>query len=220
MNIALIIILSFIGISILVGAYIFFFKNKNNKQFPFILYSADMIHRQVIYPKLKIDPLNHAQKKFFFEEHKESLEIKPPTAWIDGKSYREITYNDKGEFSYLEGLKVNKDKYLEISISPEEKTIALARYKEHYERYKENMNKYQAYTMIGGFILVFLIAIGVIYSTIAYVNVSSNMVELEKQNVKYKELESGNINAMNEIVKQLVIISGKNSGGEIVRPLS
>lgn len=220
MNMALIItgVVMFI---ILSGVGIFyFFTKRNKKEHPFILYSSDGKHRNIIYPIVRVDPDNSNKKEFFFPSHKERLKIFPPSAWVNNVAHREITYNDKQEFSYLKDVSLDSSLHLKLSLDPEEKVLALHRYKENISRYKDTMGKYQSIALIGMFIMLFIVVIGVIYSTIAYVGVASDMVELEKQNVQYKKVEANNIIALNEITTQLVTISGRNIDGEIVRPIS
>jgi|AntAceMinimDraft_18_1070375.scaffolds.fasta_scaffold30243_4 hypothetical protein len=206
---------------IIIGVSIYYlFTKKNKKEHPFLLYSSDGKHRTTIYPIVRIDPDNSNKKEFYFNSHKERLKIMPPSAWINNIAHREITYNNKQEFSYLKDVSIDDTQHLKVSLDPEEKVLALHRYKENLSRYKDAMGKYQSFALIGMFMMLFIIVIGVIYSTIAYVGVASDMVELEKQNVQYKKVESANIAALNDITIQLVAISGKNAEGEIVRELS
>jgi len=219
MNIALIITLSVMFVLIVGGSLWYYFNKRNKKEFPFLLYSSNGSNRTILYPIVRVDPDNSNKKEFFFNSHKESMKIMPPTAWINGVGHREITYNNKQEFSYLKDTTIDDTLHLKLSLDPEEKVLALHRYKENLARYKDSMGKYQAITLIGMFIMLILIVIGAVYCTIAFVGVASDMVDLEKENVKYKQVESSNIAALKEIATQLVAITGQNSEGEIIRPL-
>lgn len=180
-----------VGIVILVliclVVYIFVFRKK--KAYPFLLYSRDLQRRKVIQAQLKVDPDNRENKLFFFPGNDSRLALKEPTCFQDGVAYREIMQNKDGGYSYIEGAKLDEKKYIELSLTPDEKSLALHRIKENEVRYQHPMSKSQAAMIITGFILVIVLVIGIVYCTIAYVGAGKDVIKVVQSN---KE----NINAM------------------------
>lgn len=171
-----VVILGIIGIV----AWLFLFRKK--KQFPFLLYSRDCQRRKVIYATLKTDPTNRENKKFFFPGVDNQLPLQEPTCFQDGKAYREIMQNKDGGYSYLKCAKIDEEDYIELSLTPDEKALALHRIKEYETRYQHPISKTQAAMIITGFIMIIILVIGIIYSTIAYVGAGKDVVKVVQAN--------------------------------------
>jgi cell division protein FtsL len=239
-----------VGIMILGGGFFLFFwlKSKKGATHPFYIYSTDGIHREKVEATVVTDPNNQHKKMFYFPSRKVHLEIRPPNAWIGQIGIREITINTLNEYSYLDnrGL-IPKDmtekekdilkakygmtylektkfcdkQYLKLSLIPEEKSIALYRYKENANRFKNPIDKMQGMLFGLTLVMVLLVMIGVIYSTIAFVNVAGDMTELQIEINKGKEQDVGVMNTMAEISKQQTQIIGSwKSGEDIVRQIT
>ena len=203
MNVIMFVAIGFGSVLLLAGGIFLYFKITSSKKFPFLLYSRDGWNVTTIHAKVLVNPENVKDKKFIFDEYDSPLDIGEPTKWINGVPHREITYNQLNEFSYVKGRVVEGKEikgynefryvkgtiiddisYLKVALEPEEKQISLSRLKENMKRYENPMGKLQAYTLIAGFVLVLLLAIGIIYSTIAYVGASEDLVTLAKENAK------------------------------------
>lgn len=193
-----------IGLLIFLG-WAFFFRQK--KKYPFLLYSRDCKHRKIVYAQLKIDPGNKENKRFFFPGNDTTLELREPTAFQGGVSYREIMQNPNGGYSYVKGAEINDKDYLELSLSPEEKALALARIKENEARHANPMSKTQAAMIITGFILILILTIGIIYSTISYVGAGKNVIKVVKENGKLVNTLDGTAQRIEGITAQQAAIT-------------
>lgn len=185
-----------------VVAWLFIFRKK--KQYPFLLYSRDLERRKVIHASLKADPQNRENKKFFFPGVDTQLPLKEPTCFQSGVAYREIIQNKDGGYSYIKGTKLDEKDYIELSLTPDEKSLALHRIKENEVRYQHPISKTQAAMIITGFIMIIILVIGIIYSTIAYVGAGKDVVKVVQAN---KE----NTNAMAASTGQLAQISAQQA---------
>lgn len=189
-------IIMFVLVAVVV--WIFFFRKK--KQYPFLLYSRDLQRRRVIHAQLKVDPENKENKVFTFAGVDTRLALKEPTCFQDGQGYREVMQNKDGGYSYIQGCKLDEEDYIELSLQPDEKALALHRIKEYNVRYQHPMSKSQAAMLITGFILVIILVIGIVYCTIAYVGAGKDVVKVVQSN---KE----NINSMKSATDTLAHIS-------------
>lgn len=251
MDIGTIIIYGLIGfvlfIGLLVGLF-FFLKKKGGPKHPFILYSLDGSRMRIVEGVVKKDPENPNRQKFFFKDVDASLDIRPPTTWLNNVPHREIIYNDLGELSYVNSefkdkelkvpvpkkeydkdgnvtwvteTKIEKTKYKELAIEPEEKALALHRYKESMKRYENPMNKAQAAMLIGGFILVLLIGIGVIYSTITYSNLIKDHVVVVEKSSQIAADNKAVANTNQAVTEQLAqILAALTNNANITRTIS
>lgn len=179
-------------------AWAFFFRRK--KQYPFLLYSRNLKNAREVYAAIKVDPENKENKVFTFSGVDSKLAIREPSLFIGSKSYRQIIQNQNGGYSYIDGITLDEANYLKLSLSPDEKSLALHRIKENHERNANPVSKTQAAMLITGFIMVIILAIGIIYSTIAYVGAGKNVV-------KVVETNKANINSMNAVTSRLADIS-------------
>lgn len=209
------IIIGFVGFIILavgiVWAYFKFFR----KRYMFLLYSKDGKHISKIEGEIRSDANNKSRKYFYFKELDTPLDIKPPSMWLDGVPYREITFNELSEYNYLlcagikideknrekileknkmykvpkyvDGMRVDDTLYKEVSLLPEEKTLALHRYKDNEARYRDPLSKLQAYQLIGTFIMLLLVILGTVYIVIQQSNTMTTILELEKEKTKNTE---------------------------------
>ena len=197
-----------------IGGFVWFMKKKGGKKFPFLLYSLDGARMQTIFAQVKADPNNKTRKRFNFANTETTLEIQPPTVFVDGKGYREIVWNDLGELSYLSKTRLNWDKYRELAVTPEEKALALHRYKENETRYENAANKMEMAMLIGGFILILLLGIGIIYSTITYANVVKDHVKIAESNNANVKIMKESINTMGDVVERIAGITAALTGDE------
>lgn len=198
-SIAFVALLGFLG-------WAFLFRRR--KQFPFLLYSRDCKRRRVIFAKLKIDPENRENKRFFFPGIDSSLELREPTCFHEGKAYREIMQNKNGGYSYIDGAKIDEDGFIKLSLSPDEKVLALSRMKDYGERYANPMSKHQAYMLITGFVLIIILVVGIVYSTISYVGAGKNLIKFAEQNKEAQRITASaaaNLEKVNE--QQIAILS-------------
>lgn len=189
------------------------------KQFQFILYAKDGTNRTYLNAKVKTDPKHPDVQKFVFSGG-QSLDIKEPTCYINKKPVREITYNKLGEYCYLTATKFDEKNYNSKALEPEEKQIALFRYKENSERYAKTLDKYQAITLIAMFVMTLIIGIGIIYCTITYVNTTSKFVEIAQENGKVADELKNIANIFQGISQQQSVITAALVGNNtIIRKL-
>lgn len=201
-------------------AWAYFFRKK--KAYLFLLYSRDCQRRRVIKADLKTDPNNKSNKMFFFSGTDTTLPLKEATCFQEGKSYREIMQNRDGTYSYIKGARIDEIDYLSLSLTPDEKALALHRIKENEVRYQNPMGKTQAAMLITGFILIILLTIGIVYSTIAYVGAGKNVVKVVQENQAFLKQFEQTTSVLSEISEQqasitAVLIAGK---GNITRRIS
>ncbi|MCK4522455.1 MAG: hypothetical protein KAU20_07820 [Nanoarchaeota archaeon] len=206
-NVLMIIIIVVVGIFVLLGGILLYFWKKSGKKFPFILYSPNGERADIIYARVRIDPENPANKQFVFDTLDSPLTIKRPTIFLNGIPHREITFNKLSEYNYLknQGIKVDEKKkeelenqerdvyqyvdgtkidnkaYLEKCLEPEEKQIAISRLKENTRRYQDPMNKYAAYTLIGTFVMSFLICVCMGYCFFKVGDITDDVVTIAKE---------------------------------------
>lgn len=197
-------------------AWIFFRKGK--KSFPFLLYSVDG-KMTTVQGAVKVDPTNKTNKKFHIAGTDQTLPIRAPSVVMGGVAYREIMYDQNGELQYVDRSFV-KNK-LEVSLLPEEKQIALSRIKENEKRYENPMGKAQAYMILSLFLLIFILLVGIVYSTISYVKVVNKMVQISEDNRESMKLQQGISQNNQAIVEQLAgITAALHDGKNITRTLS
>lgn len=216
MNILTIVIIAIVSLVSLMGLILLFaFLIKGSSGFSFLLYSKDGRVRTKLIAKIKSDEKNRAIKRFVFPDG-QNLPIREPTCYINNKPYREITFNSLGEYSYLEASKfdIDKETYLKLSLEPEEKQLALYRYKEYADKYSKSIDKYQAMTLVAMFIMTLIIGIGVIYSTIAYVNVSGKFVDIAQENTKVTNGLKDVSKIQQTISQQQIIMTGALIGNK------
>jgi len=203
-------------VMIAAGVIFFWLKRKNKgKKFPFILHSLDGEKARMLGAIVKVDKQNSSKKVFYFPEFDDELPIKEPTWYFAGTAYREVTQDRNGELQYLDRHKIDKEKYLKVSIDPEEKALALYRYKENMRRYENPMDKASAAMLISGFVLVFLIMIGVIYSTISFANSAKSNVEFVKEQNKgiaqLKAVAESQERTTEQLVTVAALLTGNNT---------
>lgn len=203
----------FVVLLILGGAaFYFFFMRKRGKKFPFMYYSLDGDKAKIVPADLKIDPQNPSKKIFYFSDIDAELPVQKPTLYFEGKWLRECVQDDNGELQYLQRQKIDNSEYLSISIRPEEKALALYRYKENQRRYENPMTKANAMLLISGFILVLLIMIGVIYSTIAFANAAAKQTEVAKDNLEATKVNQRIAEVNQGVTEQLASIAAALTG--------
>lgn len=194
---------------LLIIAAVFFFwimKKKRGKKFKFIFYSKDGKRSRVVDATVKVDPENVSKKQFFFAEFDQTLDIREPSVEFNNVLYRECTQDTNGDLQYVERSDIDRSK-LKLSILPEEKSLSLYRFKENQRRYENPLSKATAGLLIGGFILVFLIMLGVVYSTIAFSNSASKQVETAKVNLEVSK-SNAQVSATNkDVAAQLVTVA-------------
>lgn len=196
-----------------------FFRNQAKKRFPFMVYSKDGKTRYTIFGTIKKDPENPYDQKFFFDKYP-PIKVSEPSAFVDGKPIREVTFNDLGELSYID-TNLKDDKYKTHNITPEEKQLALNKYKEARRRFENTMNKYQAAVVIGAFLLILVLILGIIYASVSYANAAKSMGEVAKENSKVSNDLKQIAETNKEVSEQLLKVSAAlTSGTNITRNLS
>ena len=186
----------------LIGIILYFFVFKKKKGYPFILYSRDLQRAKIIQATLRADPTNKENKKFFFQGNDTTLMLREPTYFQDGVAYRQIMQNKDGGYSYIEETKLDESKYIKLSLTPDEKALALHRIKENVERYAQPMSKTTAAMIITGFILVIVLVIGIIYSTVAYVGAGKDVIKVVKATQEMQNAQNSNTNTLALISSQ------------------
>lgn len=199
--IAIFVVLGTVIFSI-IGLVLWLFVFKKNKGHPFLLYSRDLQRRKTIQATLKADPGNKENKLFFFPGVDTKLPLREPTCFQDGTSYREIIQNKDGGYSYLEGCKIDEENYIKLSLTADEKSLALHRIKENEARYANPMGKTQAAMIITGFVLIIILVIGIIYSTIAYVGAGKDVIKVVKATQDMQNAQNSNTNTLALISSQ------------------
>jgi len=204
----------------IIGVFIWL-RLKSGKKYAFLFYPPSNPNKvNVIYGQVKADPVNKKNKLFSFAETDSKLPVRPPTKEIAGVLYREITLDKHNDFVYIK-KNVLIGQELSYVLDNEEKQLALLRIKESNIEYQNPMNKYQAYTLIAGFILILLIVIGVVYSTIAYVNNSKDMASLAKENYKVAQELTAITNTLLKVnEQQIAMLSAITGNVNITRQLS
>lgn len=202
------------------GGLIWFLKKSKGKH-PFLLYSLDGFRVQTLNAQVKKDPKNPSNKRFFFPGISDSLSIRAPSKWIGNKAYREVYFNDNGELSYVKDTIINKEGYYKINILPEEKALALHRYKENAARYENPMNKTQAAMVIVGMLLVLLLAMGIVYASITYVNASKNFAVVSEKNAEVQKSTKETAIIMKDLAETNIQIAAALTGNvNLTRKLS
>jgi len=193
---------------VVVGLIVVFwyYRRRGGNQFPFLLYSAKGNNVSIIDAKILADPENKSDKKFVFPGTDNTLPIREPTWWMGGKAYRQITHNKHGEFVYLEAHELDDGKHRKLALLVEERQIALSRIKENNSRYQTPMKKLEAYVLLGGFVLVMMLLVGIIYCTIAYATISKDMVKLAKENVEVASSNKAVSRTNAKVTEQLALI--------------
>lgn len=216
------IIVLFIFLLIIGGVLTFWLMSrKKGKKFCFLLYAKNGSQITKKYAIVKTDPSNKNNKRFFFLDSDQNLDIVPPSVYIDGIPHREIIMTKLSEFKYLGDTIIDDTLSIKKAILPEEKALALFRYKENTKRYDNPMSKTSAAILIGGFILIFLLLMGIIYATISFVKASGDMVEMAKQNNEVTTSNSQVVGSLTEITQQMVMISAQlGSNLNITRRIS
>lgn len=211
----------FVFVGLGVGALFWFYKSKSKKKYPFILYNADGSKNREIFAVLSTDEFNRDVVQFEFPQDfpKAVLLVKPPSFWVDGKGYREIIQNDLGELSYVE-KRINKDKYLELNIMPEEKSIAMSRMRGYSERYQRDVTKWQAFTL-GAIVIMFFIGIvGAGYVFTSTYKASDNLIVVSQQTKDSTRAIQTTSEVLNDLVGRLIVMQGEidsdKRGGERV----
>lgn len=183
MNIIGIVAFAVVGALVLLGLVWWYYSAvASKKKYPFLYYkSATNVVKTN--GRLRYDRVT--KKKFFtFDFTEDKLEIRPATRDLDGVSYREITTDRKGDLIYLQAGKIVDERYLQVALEPEEKILALEKYKEIEARFQNPMEKSAVALMAGAFVLVLLIMIGIVYVTISYSNSIKDAKELSVENTK------------------------------------
>jgi hypothetical protein len=207
MNI-LILVVSIIGGVFLLGGGIFlYFYMKKGGKYPFLLYSRNGKQITQLNAILKTDPENSARKQFFIDTIGFSFDVKSPSKWIGQTAYREIIQTESGDYAYIKGTEIDEKDYIKVSLQPEEKIIALNRYKENKRRYTNPISKGMAGLLVGSLILAFILIVGIVYSVASYAGAAKDMAELAKENTKNGAIIQQTSNNAKIITEQLVMVT-------------
>jgi len=176
-------ILGIVGglILILTGLFIYFSaRNKGNK-FLFKLHLPDERNTRDVYAVLRRDPNHPAQKEFYFKDYNLRLTFRAPNRYENGKSVRDIAFNDKQEFEYITvgGIENN---HITRGLDPEEKQIALHRLKEYSGRYDNDMSRKQALQFFGMIGMTIIMVIALTVSVVFYARAVGDSVDVAQAN--------------------------------------
>jgi hypothetical protein len=219
MDLATIILIVVLGLTLLIVGGFFVIRKFFVKKYTFILHYSNGTHTEEMKVSLIKDPENLNQTVFLFSNG-QKLKNKSPTSWKGNTALRDICINELGEYSYLKGTKFSDTEYKTLSLTPEEKSIALYRYKENANRYANPMDKMQAYMLFGAFFMAFIVLVGVIYSTVSLTGSIDDIVEMQKEINKGKQIDQQTATIMQEIAKQQIQIMGSlQIGNDLVRVL-
>jgi len=202
----------FIGASFFLGVVgvgaLFFFKG--SKKHEFLYYSLDGMNIKKILAKVKQDATNTQKTVFKFENGNE-LTQRNPTAFLNGKPFREVTQDDNGEYVYIK-RGFDKTKYLALALMPEEKSIALNRYKENQKSYDTGTSKLQAAMVIGLFLLLLINIFASVYLvTQSYLKID-DINEISKETNKYAAAMKETTNIMVGVTEQQAQITAALTG--------
>jgi flagellar basal body-associated protein FliL len=202
------------------GSIFLMAKNRNNKKYPFLLYNkANPDKPETHYPKTLRNPENKSQVFFLFPNG-EKLEVRSPTLYMNGTWYREITFNNRGEYTYLKGRVIDDEEFLKTALLPEEKEIAIQRTTQYVKRYEESVGKYQAVALIANLVLILILVIGIVYSVIQFASFGeSNQKAAEEVSKSTQALNSISDNYL-KVTDQLAIIASALTGEDLKRPIS
>lgn len=203
------------------GAVLWFLWKRSRNKHKFLLYSKDGLNVRVIGANIKVNKENKADKMFDFPDGNCQLPIDKPTRFLDGKPYREITYDQEGNYCYLKGTTFDENK-LNLTLHPDEKQIALFRLKEYQERYKDPVDKFQAISMIMQLIMVFIIAGGCIFCFVKAGTMLDTIAEVVKETNKNAEIAGATTAKQLQIMEQMAAMQGATiaPNGSITRQLT
>lgn len=206
---------------VLGGIALFVLWKYSGKKHKFLLYSKDGLNVSIVGASIRANKDNKSDRKFYFPDNQYELEIRKPTRFMNGKPYREITYDQEGKYCYLEGTTFNEDK-LNLTLKPEEKQIALFRLKEYQERYKDPIDKMGAISMIMQLIMVFIIAGGCIFCFVKTGTMLNTISEVVQETNKNAEITGETTAKQLQIMEMMAVMQGMevDGNGKLMRQLS
>lgn len=214
MQIFLMVIIGVIGFILLLGGIFWYFKKQGGggAQHEFLLFSTDGATAKNIKGRIKVDEVNRSKKEFVFENYSTKLPIKPAQLTINGKGYRLLRVEDKGELHYLKGITIGNDDYLATALNPEEKQIALAAILENNQEFQNPMSKTQAALMVSMMILVLVVVIATVYGVGSLVANSKDMASIAKVQKEVMSSVHGSVLVLSEITAQNAAIVAALTG--------
>jgi hypothetical protein len=173
-----------IGLSVLAfltiaGLIIWWYITKNQYRYRFKVISRDGKSVRTTKAKLVRDPDNSRINRFSFKENPVLLEVREPDAHEDGHPIRRLTFNVEGKYVYLQGYKVNEDEYLQASLKPEAKELALYQFQANQRR-NPLVDKTQMAMLVSGVILFLLIMGMTIFVTVKFLKAADTVVEITR----------------------------------------
>lgn len=214
------------GYLIVIGAVVLCFGGlafyliwqKNRYRHFFRLFSIDMMTSRIIKARIKTDESNKKYQYFYFRENNTRLEIQAPHHTESGKPIRWITYDDTGDFVYINKPTVDREKHLEYSLKPTHKTLYLQMLKDNQSKYpllnKGLMLSYGALIIVG-----LLIVVGFIYTFATNVKQAEQLVELSKTHSEMLSEQTGIAKAMVTSSNSIYSAVSLLYNGTINRPL-
>ena len=197
-NITSIIITSSVIIFLsIIGGVIWYSMTKAKWKYNFLLTTRDGKNGRLLKAKKIRDPDNPKIVKFAFKDSDNTLMIQEPNGSWEGKPVRKITYNSEGKYTYLKGYSVDEKDYLNISLKPEARELALYQYQANQRR-NPVTDKLQLATLITGIILFILILGSIIFMSVKFYKSSDNIVEVSKS----LEIATGNMKSYTDALME------------------
>lgn len=214
MSIIGIVVIGFIAFAVVMGLVFWYFSRTkgSGKKFPFLLYDTTGRVANKIDAKIRIDPQNKSNRVFVFENNDTKLTMKPPSITIGGIGYRQITIGDRGQYVYLEGIGIDREKYLQTNLISEDIAFLTSSVLENNREFENPMAKTTAALVIGMAVIALLIMIGSIYSVVTLVNNSKEMLAVAKENSKTIATTNQAAETLNLVTEQLTAITAALTG--------
>ena len=215
------------GYLIVIGAVVLCFAGlgfylmwkKNQYRFSFRLWSSDMKNSRLIKGRIKTDDSNKKYQYFAFKDNNTRLEITSPTTFENGKPVRQITYSDTGDYTYIEGVSLDKTKTLNFELKPTHKTLYLQMLKDNQTKYpllnKGLMLSYGALIIVG-----LLIVVGFIYTFATNVRQADQLIQLSNKNSEVIEAMEVTARSLVESSNAIYSATSLLYNGSINRPLA
>lgn len=218
----------FIGVvvSFLLITGFFVFKGKRNKKFKFLVFNKNNPdHPNVIEAVIISDSKNKSEKRFSFPNNPSLLPLRPADFFIGHKGYRRVVVNSRGDYTYLSPTVIDDKEFLKTCVTPEERSLIVSDLKDNARMFENPVSRMQAIMLLTGFVLIFLLAVGTIYSTYTYVGAAADMAKATTNMVTTAQaMNDAQSNDLEIQSRQLQVIAALNNvqcgGANMTRVLS
>lgn len=206
MNIMLIII-TVIIITLLAGGIFFIvMRLRGGSKTDFMLIGREGKTLDLFKCKIILDQ-NTKEKVFNLSKFGKRLPLKPANLFLNGKPIRVVTYDSGGDIVYADPCKLDEKNYMNINLSPEEKQIALNRYKDNASQFGSDISKFQAMVVIGLVVMFIFSALGTSYTAYSISKAVKTVAE-NSEDAKTIAQSNAKVSETNkEVVEQLAAIS-------------